>query len=368
MTGGCGFVGSHLVDRLVQDGHRVRVYDVLEPQVHGRKSPSFLNKDAEYVFADLRDQRKLKKSLQDIEVVFHEAAQVGVGQSMYEIDRYVSQNASGTGILLDIFLRTSKRIRKLIVASSMSVYGEGAYRCLHCGIVAPPVRSLRQLAKNQWEVFCPSCRRTLDPVATQEEKMPAPTSVYAITKLFQEQLCLTVGRAYRIPTVALRYFNIYGPRQSLRNPYTGVTALFLTQIKAGKQPCIFEDGLQTRDFIYVSDIVTANILAMEKSTADYETLNVGTGRAQTIRDVAERIIQLYQKNFTPRILREFRVGDIRHCCADIGKITQKLGFAPRVPLPEGLRKLTEWSAHESSHDFTHAACRTLRTYGLMGQR
>jgi dTDP-L-rhamnose 4-epimerase len=364
VTGGAGFIGSHLVDKLVEEGHQVRVYDCLEPQVHHGNKPSFLNDKAEYIFADIRDKEKLKEALKDIEVVSHQASQVGVGQSMYEIEKYVSHNSVGTAVLLDLIVNTENKVKKIIVASSMSIYGEGAYKCGNCGAVYPYLRSEEQLKERAWEMKCPKCGEEVRPQATSEEKPLFPTSIYATTKRSQEEMCLEVGRAYKIPTVALRYFNVYGPRQSLSNPYTGVAAIFLSRVKNDKNPLIFEDGRQSRDFIYISDIVQANMLVLEKDKADYDFFNVGTGKPHSILDIAETIISLYGKELKPEILGKFRAGDIRHCYSDISKISKKLGFKPAVSFKEGMKKLIKWSETQEAKDLTEAAQDELRKKGL----
>lgn len=350
ITGGCGFIGSHLVDRLVEEGHYVKAYDLLEPQVHLGKKPSFLNKEAEYIFADIRNKEKLKKVLKNIDIVFHQAAQVGVVQSMYNIEKYVSHNSLGTAILLDLIINAKNKIKKIIVASSMSIYGEGAYKCKEGDTVYPSLRKKSQLKKKDWIMKCPKCKDKILPIPTSEDKPLFPTSIYATTKRSQEEMCLETGIAYKIPVVALRYFNVYGPRQSLSNPYTGVAAIFLSRVKNNKSPLIFEDGKQSRDFIYVSDIVNANILAMNKQQANYGCFNVGTGMSHTILDVANTIISLYKKDLRPEILNRSRAGDIRHCYSDISKISKKLGFKPNVSFEEGMKKLISWSETQSARD------------------
>lgn len=355
VTGGCGFVGSHLVDRLVKDGHKVRVIDLLEPQVHGNKKPSYLNKEAEYIFADIRNREKLKKAIKNIEVIFHKAAQVGVGQSMYEIEKYVSHNSFGTAVLLDLLVNTKNKVKKIICASSMSIYGEGGYMCNSCGEVYPQLRKDEQLKKKDWQMRCPHCGRDVQSIPTHEQKPLFPTSIYATTKRCQEEMCLEIGIAYKIPIVSLRYFNIYGPRQSLNNPYTGVAAIFLSRVKNDNPPLIFEDGKQSRDFIHISDIIEANILAMKNKEADYGFFNVGTAIPHSILDVANIIIKLYKKDFMPQILEKFRAGDIRHCYADISKIKDKLGFSPKVSFKEGMKDLIEWSETQAAKDLTAKA-------------
>ena len=364
VTGGAGFIGSHLVDRLVEEGQKVKVYDLLEPQVHLGKKPSFLNKHAEYTYADIRDKNKLKKALRDIDIIFHLASQVGVGQSMYEIEKYVSHNSLGTATLLDLIVNTKNKVKKIIVASSMSIYGEGAYRCKRCGIVYPRLRGEKQLKRRDWEMRCPKCGIIVGDIPTKEDKPLFPTSIYATTKRSQEEMCLEVGITYKIPTVALRYFNVYGPRQSLSNPYTGVAAIFLSRVKNNKPPLVFENGKQSRDFVYISDIVKASILAMKKKEADFDFFNVGTGKPCTILDIAKTIISLYKKDLKTKILNKYRAGDIRHCYANISKITKKLGFKPRVSFEEGMRGLIEWSRNQKSHDLTQKAQLELRKRGL----
>ena len=318
VTGGAGFIGSHLVDALVDRGHRVRVLDALVSQVHGENAaPSYLNSAAEFIQADVCDRSAIDAALEGIEVVFHEAAEVGVGQSMYEIERYVRANDLGTAVLLEAILARKSQIKKLVVASSMSIYGEGAYTCETCGPVAPQIRPSSQLLQRRWEVECPKCGKHLSPALTTEEKPLFPTSVYAVTKQDQEQFCLAVGRSYGIPSVALRYFNVYGTRQALSNPYTGVCAIFSARLLNGNRPLIFEDGEQTRDFVHVSDIVQANLLALETDAADYQAINVGTGVATSIRTVSRLLAEGLNLDIEPEIVAKYREGDIRHCVGDI---------------------------------------------------
>lgn len=359
VTGGAGFVGSFLVDELIARGHSVGVFDSLEAQVHGVKEgqPSYLNPDAEFIRGDVRDREALKKAVRGVDVVFHLAAKVGVGQSMYEIAEYAQVNTVGGANLLDILSKEKHRVRKVIVASSMSVYGEGAYSCQQCGDASPKLRSSEQLRAQEWEVRCPTCERPAHAAPTPENKPLFPTSIYAITKRDHEEMFLIAGVAYGIPTVALRYFNIYGPRQALSNPYTGVAAIFCGRLLNRKAPVIFEDGLQSRDFIHVSDIVQANLLAMEKQEADYEVFNVGTGRQTTILEVAELLIKKLapRLHLHPKIEHAFRQGDIRHCFADITKIQQRLGFVPRIQFTEGIDDLVDWVREQQAGDtFDHA--------------
>jgi dTDP-L-rhamnose 4-epimerase len=349
VTGGAGFIGSHLVDALVKEGHKVRIIDNLEPQVH-EKAPDYLNKDAEFLHADVRNKTALKKALKNIDVVFHLAAMVGVAQSMYQIEKYSEVNTMATAKLLETLIDGKYDIEKLVVASSNTVYGEGSYKCKTCGIVYPEPRGEKQLLKHRWEMKCPICGIQADPIGTAESRPLSPTSIYAIGKRDVEEMSLTVGHAYKIPTVALRFFCTYGTRQAISNPYTGVAVIFLSRIKNNNPPLIYEDGCQLRDFTSVHDIVQANLLAMKKKEADYETFNVAAGRPVSINEIAEILIKLCSKNITPEISGKYRTGDIRHCFADITKIKNQLGFRPSVSLEEGLMELVKWGENKTSPD------------------
>jgi dTDP-L-rhamnose 4-epimerase len=367
VTGGAGFVGSHTVDALLDRGYEVRVFDNLDPQVHGseRRVPGYLNAGAEFVFGDVRDPEALRVALQDIDVILHLAAAVGVGQSMYEVTKYVDVNTRGTAVLLDLLIHAKHKVRKLVVASSMSIYGEGRYQCSQCGIVYPKLRGEKQLEIRDWEMKCPNCFATVEPNATHEEKLIYPTSIYAISKRDQEEMSLTIGRAYKIPTVALRYFNIYGSRQALSNPYTGVAAIFSSRLLNGNSPIVFEDGQQSRDFIHVSDIVQANLLALESQDADGEVFNVGTGRRMSILELANILRQHLEPERTPRILGQYRKGDIRHCYADIRKISEKLGFKPKITLEDGAEELVNWVRTSQAIDFVDQAKEELVGFKLV---
>jgi len=362
VTGGAGFIGSHIVDRLAEKGHDVVVLDNLDKQVHHEK-PNYLNKKAEYVFGDVRDENILKNVLEDVEIVFHEASAVGVGQSMYEIKKYVDVNSLGTANLLDVIVNGNYNIKKIIVASSMSIYGEGSYKCDDCETVYPELREKEQLEKKVWEMLCPICKKIVTPIPTSEEKPLKPTSIYAITKKDQEEMFLTIGRAYGIPAVALRYFNVFGPRQSLNNPYTGVAAIFSSRIKNENPPIIFEDGLQSRDFISVHDIVQANMIVMEKNSADYNSFNIGTGKPVSIKQIADTLTKLYGKKIQSCIIGKFREGDIRHCFAEISKI-KRLGFSPSVSFEDGMKELVLWGGKTSAKDMSEIAIKELENKGL----
>jgi len=368
VTGGAGFIGSYLVDALVAKGHDVRVFDNLEPQVHGaqREVPDYLNPAAELVIGDVRDRAALKNALAGVDVVFHYAAAVGVGQSMYEIRRYVEANTLGGATLLDILANELLGVRKLIVASSMSIYGEGKYECGKCGVAYPQLRGDDQLRERKWEMLCPSCGREMRPLPTDEGKPLFPTSIYAVTKRDHEEMFLCFGRAYEIPTVALRLFNVYGPRQALSNPYTGVAAIFSSRLLNGQPPVIYEDGQQSRDFVHVHDVVRASLLAMERDEADYEVFNVGTGRSVTILEIARMLVDsLADGKIEPQIVGKYRRGDIRHCFADISRIRDRLGFAPQVPFEEGVSDLIGWVREQEAADKFHEVDRELKDKDLI---
>ena len=343
VTGGAGFIGSHLVDALLERGHRVRVLDLFTEQVHGDR-PRQLPTDVEVLRGDVRDPDMLRRALDGVEVVFHKAADVGVGQSMTEIARYVSNNSYGTAVLLQAISERRDQIRKLIVPSSVSVYGEGLYRCPVCGPVAPQPRPKEQLAQSDWELRCPQCSASMEPLPTPESKPLDPASVYAITKQDQEQLCLVMGRALGVPTVALRYFNVYGPRQALNNPYTGVASIFARRLLQDQAPVVYEDGRQTRDFTHVRDVVQINLLAMAQDAADYQALNVAVGTGVPVRRLAELLAERLDKRIAPETPGIYREGDVRHSTADISLARRLLGYSPVVSLEDGVDDLIQWAS------------------------
>lgn len=365
ITGGAGFVGSHLADGLLQAGHRVRVLDDLTPQVHRDGPPDYLSSKVELVIGDVRDPNRLRDVLAGVDVIFHFAATVGVGQSMYEISRYMSVNTQGTAELLQAMLDSKHAPEKLIVASSMSIYGEGRYICSKCGRAASPsVRPVSQLKAGQWELHCNMCHGELKPTPTGEDKPSEINSVYALSKRDQEELCLIFGRTYGIPVTALRFFNIYGTRQALSNPYTGVAAIFAARLINGQPPLVFEDGEQMRDFVSIHDIVRANLLAMERSESDGEVINVGCGKPITIRRVAEILTSSLGQNVEPVITQKYRAGDIRHCYADLTKARNLLGYEPLVTHEEGFRELAAWLSKQEAEDKAETMLRELNSYGL----
>lgn len=367
ITGGAGFIGSHLADELLEQGYQVRVLDCLLPQVHGpgAQRPGYLSPDVELIVGDVRDAAAVERALQEVDAVFHLAAAVGVGQSMYEVEHYTSVNNLGTAVLLQAL--AGSPVERLVVASSMSIYGEGAYRSSDGEPVVVGERPLEQLRRGDWEPLDEQGRAVF-PVATPETKTPAASSVYALSKYDQERLCLIVGGAYKIPTVALRFFNAYGPRQALSNPYTGVLAIFSAQYLSGRRPSIFEDGLQQRDFVNVHDVARACRLAMEVPEAAGQVFNVGSGQAVTVREVAAKIGEtLGISGQPPEITERYRVGDIRHCFADISKATEVLGYRPQVSFGEGLTELARWleSQPQVVNDSSTQAREELTARGLV---
>ncbi|KJS00958.1 MAG: dehydratase [Desulfobulbaceae bacterium BRH_c16a] len=362
ITGGAGFVGSHLAVRLVQEGYRVRVLDNLTEQVHGQAGwPGYLPDSVERIQGDIRNFNQVKEALHGVDAVFHFAAAVGVGQSMYQIDHYTDVNNRGTAVLLEVLIK--QPVKKLVVASSMSVYGEGCYLDGEGNMYSPAERSSEMLRARQWELHHE--QQELHPVPTPESKTPSPSSVYALSKYDQERLSLMIGAAYNIPTTALRFFNIYGPYQSLSNPYTGVLAIFSSRFLNGKAPVIFEDGRQRRDFVSVHDISQACLLTLESNKADGEVFNIGSGENYSINEIAAKVAEaLACENLSPLVTGECRVGDIRHCFADIEKAKTLLDYRPRVSLEDGMSELAQWLQDQPADDRVEIMRSELSSRGL----
>lgn len=364
ITGGAGFIGSHLADHLLEHGYTVRALDSLAPQVHGTKGerPAYLDPDVELMVGDVRDPEAVRQALKGMDAVYHFAAKVGVGQSMYEIAEYTSINNDGTARLLEALIKNP--VERVVVASSMSIYGEGLYQTTAGNLIIGQERGMEQLRLRHWELQTPD-GEVLSPVSTPEEKSPTLASVYALSKFDQEQMCLLTGRAYGISTIALRFFNVYGTRQSLSNPYTGVLAIFASRLLNDRAPVIFEDGLQRRDFVSVHDIAQACRLALEVPEAGENIFNIGSGTHYTIREIAARMAEALNKEYIePEITEKYRIGDIRHCFADIHRAKQALGYEPQVTLAEGLAELGDWLQGRVVEDRVSEASAELSLRGL----
>jgi dTDP-L-rhamnose 4-epimerase len=370
VTGGAGFIGSYIVDALIDAGWTVTVLDSLEAQVHGACAdrPAYLHRAAEFVRGDARDAALVDRLLQRTDVVFYEAALVGVGQSMYDIARYVAGNSLAAASFLEAVLRHRDTIRKMVVASSMSCYGEGQYVDPSGRMVPVRPRPRAQLERREWEMVGPD-GAPLTARPTAETKPLEPTSVYAVTKRDHEELFLSVGTAYQIPTVALRYFNVYGPRQALSNPYTGVAAIFSSRLLNGAAPIVFEDGRQSRDFVHATDIARANLLAATSSGADYQVVNVASGTPVSIAEVGDALWRRIsgREETRPICLGQFREGDIRHCFADISRARALLGYEPRVAFADGVEELIDWVSGQVAPDRFDEAHDELVARGLVGR-
>lgn len=363
ITGGAGFIGSHLADELISEGYDVVVLDNLSEQVHGPGNdiPDYLNPEVEFVYGDVRDAALVEQLVENVDAVYHFAAMVGVGQSMYEIRNYTEVNNEGTAVLMEALIKYP--VKKLIVASSMSIYGEGLYRTPTGNVMEVEARSLAQLKKGQWELQ--DAEGVLEPIATPECKSPDLSSIYALSKYDQERMALITGRAYNIPTTAMRFFNVYGTRQSLSNPYTGVLAIFASRLLNNKAPLIFEDGYQQRDFVHVKDIARACRLALETEESAGEVFNIGSGRSYTIRELAHKLGQVMNKSeIIPEVTGKYRAGDIRHCFGDITKAKDKLNYVPQIDIVEGMNELAEWLEDQIAVDLVDNAKEELAARGL----
>ncbi len=345
ITGGAGFIGSHLVDKLIEEKkYEITVFDILEEQVHGNnnKFPDYLNKNVKFIQGSVTDYEKLYELVKDHDTVYHLAAMVGVGQSMYEIRKYIEHNILGTANLLDIIANKEHNVKKIILASSNTIYGEGKSNCPKCGVVYPKLRTIKQLKERDWDINCPNCGVKVKPLLTDEMTRLNSSSIYAFSKQAQEKATMLIGNTYGINTTVLRFFLVYGPRQALSNPYTGVCAIFGARLFKGKPPIIYEDGLQTRDFVNVKDACQALVLAMENKKSNGEIFNVGSGMPIKVKEIADIMIQKINPTIKPVYNGKYRIGDIRHCTADISKIKSKLGYKATIKFEEGINQLIEW--------------------------
>ena len=348
ITGGAGFIGSNLCHSLISKGYSVTVLDNLSRQIHGEdpvKSGLYQSiiGEAEFLHGDVTVVEDWQNALRDQDVVVHLAAETGTGQSMYEIEKYCKVNIDGTAILLNLLTNDkSLNIKKVVIASSRAIYGEGKYRGSDGNFFYPEARSESDMAKGDFEIKCPLSGENAEVVATDEDSKIHPSSIYGITKQNQEQMVLTVCKALKIPATAFRYQNVYGPGQSLSNPYTGILSIFSTLIKNGKNINIFEDGKESRDFVYIDDVVHATILGIEKDEANYNVYNVGSGLPTDVLTVAQTLREKYNSEIDISVSGNYRLGDIRHNFADLTKIQRDLGFIPRVDFLTGISKFADW--------------------------
>jgi dTDP-L-rhamnose 4-epimerase len=366
VTGGAGFIGSFAVEGLLARGHAVRVLDSLDPQVHGTNAVRTLPREVDFRHADIRDRSACVSALDGVDAVIHCAAAVGVAQSLYRVDHYVDVNVRGTATLLECIAERG-RIGKLVVPTSMTGYGEGLYRRPSDGrLLRVAIRTEDDIVRRGWEPTCPETGESLEPAPTPEDATLLARNVYALTKRYQEELALSLGGVYGFPVVCLRLFNVYGPRQSLGNPYTGVLAIFLSRLAAGERPVVYEDGNQTRDFVSVHDVVSAMLAALETSTADGTVLNIGSGTPRRIADVARTAAHAVGADgVAPEVTGQFRRGDVRHCTADVSRARRLLGFAPRVSWEDGVAELVAWARDARAADGFAQADRELRMRGLV---
>ena len=367
ITGGAGFIGSNLSLQLKQKGYEVTVLDNLSPQIHGENSELYnsIKNEVRFIKGDVRNTEDWEKALKNQHIIIHLAAETGTGQSMYEVQKYVDTNISGTAILLDYLVNQKHEVQKVVIASSRAIYGEGKYECKQHGFVYPEDRIEKDLLAGDFEPKCPVCKNELKVLATDEMSKIHPSSVYGITKQNQEQMVLNVCKSIGIPAVAFRYQNVYGPGQSLKNPYTGILSIFSTQIRNGNNINIFEDGLESRDFVYIDDVVAATVLGIENDAANQEVFNVGFGEAITVMEVAETLKALYQSNIEINISGNFRLGDIRHNFADLSKIKEKLNFVPQYDFKTGVTEFVNWvKQQEINQDNYSKSIQELKDKGL----
>lgn len=347
ITGGAGFIGSNLSLKLISKGYRVRVLDNLNPQIHGQNSEesytyNLIKGKVEFVLGSVNNYEDLKKSLVDVDVVVHFAAETGTGQSMYEINEYVETNINGTSKLLNILANEVNTVKKVILASSRSVYGEGKYKCDEHGIVYPEERKDEHMSQGDFEVKCPACHKTVEMLPTDEQAKLHPSSVYGYTKLAQEHLISIVCKTINIPYTIFRFQNVYGPGQSLKNPYTGILSIFSTAIKNNNDINVFEDGNETRDFVYIDDVIDAVVKGIENQGACNNVLNVGSNEATDVLTIAQTLTVKYKSNVKVGISGNYRFGDIRNNLADLSSIERTLGYVPQVKFEEGISNFVEW--------------------------
>jgi len=371
ITGGAGFIGSNLALKLLSLGHKVRVLDNLATQVHGKKpqnSSLFLSikNNVEFILGSVTCEKDLIAALDDIDTVVHFAAETGTGQSMYAIHHYSNVNIDGTVLLLELIAKNKLPVKKIVIASSRAVYGEGKYFCREHDFIYPPARLVSNMENGDFDVHCPVCDEVVDFVPSDETTPVSPSSVYGVTKLTQEQMGLIVGKAIGMSVIALRFQNVYGPGQSLSNPYTGILSIFATRICNGNSINIFEDGKESRDFLFIDDAIRATVGAIDFSPPIFESLNVGSGQPTDIATIARIMQSSFSTSVPTKITGQFRVGDIRHNVADLSKIQSMFGFKPEITIEEGIQKFTEWvKTEEVQHDNYEQSLTELREKGFL---
>ena len=372
ITGGAGFIGSSIAIKLLKMGFKVTILDSLSPQIHGddpyNMSYTFkkiLLSDAVFIKGNVTNRADWRKAIDGQDMVIHLAAETGTGQSMYQIEKYNEVNIMGTAILLDILTNEPHNVQKLLVASSRAVYGEGKYECPIHGDVYPEVRSETDLAYKDFECKCPVCGGSVTLMPTDEESLSKPTSIYGLSKQTQEQMVLIVGKALNIPSIAFRFQNVYGPGQSLSNPYTGILSIFSTQLKNNNSLNIFEDGKESRDFVFIDDIVNGTIAGLLNSDGDYKVINIGSGEATDVLTVAELLKNYYKSESEIKITGNYRVGDIRHNYADLTLAKKYLNFTPQYSFKEGLSLFCQWvNLQEIKNDNSHHSLEEMKLKGL----
>ena len=345
ITGGAGFIGSRLCEKLVEKNYNVTILDNLSPQIHGEGESSLYRKVKDistFIKGDVRNQEDWKKAIKGQDIVVHLAAETGTGQSMYELEKYNDVNIMGTAHLLELLANSNHSIKKMIIASSRAIYGEGKYNCQEHGSQYPSCRKEKDMENGEFNPKCENCNNELFPLATDENSKIHPSSIYGINKHQQEQMVMLMGEVLGISAVAFRYQNVYGPGQSLSNPYTGILSIFSTRILNRNDLDIYEDGLESRDFVYIDDAIDATILGIEKDKANGHVFNVGSGVATTVKEVAESLKKCYNSDINISISRKFRLGDIRHNVADLKKVKDILGFSPKYDFQKGISKFVSW--------------------------
>lgn len=366
VTGGAGFIGVHTCKKLLEKGYDVVVYDNLSVQIHGENAD--IHKDIKdkvtFIKGDIRDRDKLKGCVGKADKIIHLVAETGVGQSMYEVQRYTDVTIQGTSILWDILANEKNHVNKFVLSSSRAVYGEGKYECNDCGVVYPNQRKEEELNKKYFDINCSICNKKLKLVPTDEESILKPTSIYAICKKTQEEISMIMGKAIGVPVSIVRYQNVYGPGQSLNNPYTGILSIFTSRLRNNKTIQVYEDGLESRDFVHVEDVVNGTVLALESAKSNYEIFNIANGESTSVLQIAEILTKHINPELKPEIIGKYRIGDIRHCYADITKAKNVLNYKPKFDVETGIKDFLSWAEKQVSIDKSEIAENELKEKGL----